>query len=283
MPTLVHSHNSEPLRAHLHPGRMVAGLWSHRALIAQLARREVAARFRGHVLGPLWMLLHPLALLGIFTFVFAVVFRSRWREGGSVGEVALHILAGLIVFGVFRDVVHRAPGLVVSHANYVKRVVFPLETLPVVDVLVALFTFAASLGVWVIGWLAIERAAPHPTALLVPVLIVPVVLSALAVSWVLAALGVFVRDASNVTDLALTILFFMSPVFYSAERVPPPYDVLVWLNPIAHTIGAVRWALLGAAPPDWAWWAVYTLVSGAAAVAGYAVFMKSRRAFADVL
>lgn len=283
MPTLVHSHAPERLVAHLHPGRMASNLWSHRALVLQFARREVAARFRGHVLGPLWMLLHPLALLGIFTFVFAVVFRSRWREGGGVGEVALHILAGLIVFGLFRDVVHRAPGLVVSHANYVKRVVFPLETLPVVDVLVALFCAGISLGVWMFGWLAIERTAPHATALLVPVLIVPVILSALAAGWVLAALGVFVRDASNVTDLALTVLFFLTPVFYSAERVPPPFDVLVALNPIAHAIGAVRWALLGAPAPDWAWWACFTLLSGFGAVFGYAVFMRSRRAFADVL
>ncbi|MFM9994725.1 MAG: ABC transporter permease [Phycisphaerales bacterium] len=283
MTTVVYTDQPEPFGVHLSPRRMIGGLWAHRGLIVQFARREVASRYRGHTLGPLWTVLQPLALLGIFTFLFAVVFRSRWRTDGSIGEVALQIFAGLIVFGLFREMAARAPGLVVGHANYVKRVVFPLQTLPLIDLLVALFTFAVSLGVWLVGWVLIERAAPHPTILLVPLLMVPVCLSALAVSWTLAALGVFVRDIANITDLALTVLFFLTPVFYSADRVPPPYDVLVTINPIAHAIGAARWAMLGGPPPDWAWWAGYTVVSALLAVGGYAVFMKSRRAFADVL
>ncbi len=286
MTTIVYSQERRALWSFLNPWRMVANLWSHRGLAGQLAGREVRSRYRSHALGPAWTLLQPLAMLGIFTFLFAVVFQARWREGGTVGEVALQIFAGLIVFQVFRDPVGRAPGLVVGHWNFVKRVVFPLEVLPVVDLLSALFTFGVNLLVWVAGWVLIERSVPHATGLLVPLLLVPVCLTGLGVSWALASLGVFVRDIQNVTELALTVLFFLTPVFYAAERIPEPYRVLIAVNPIAHTIGWVRGAMLEGVTPDaagWGWFAAYTLASAAIALAGYAVFMKSRRAFADVL
>src|SRR5688572_398932 len=133
MTTLVYSREGSALWPLLNPRRMLANLWSHRALTAQLATREIRSRYRSHALGPAWALLHPLAMLAIFTFLFAVVFRERWTSGGGIGEVALQIFAGLIVFQVFREMVGRAPGLVVSHSNLVKRVVFPLEVLPVAD------------------------------------------------------------------------------------------------------------------------------------------------------
>lgn len=283
MTTIVYSREGAPLWSFLHPARMAANLWAHRGLAAQLAAREVRSRYRSHALGPLWTLLHPLAMLAIFTFLFAVVFRARWSEGGGVGEVALQIFAGLIVFQIFRELVGRAPGLVVGHSNFVKRVVFPLEVLPVVDLLTALFTFAVGMAVWMLGWFVIQREAPHATAALAPLVILPVCLTALGGAWVLAALGVFVRDIQNVTDLGLTVLFFLTPVFYGAERIPEKYRVLVALNPIAHTIGWTRGVLLHGRAPDWGLWGLFTVVSALVALAGYSVFMKSRRGFADVL
>ncbi len=283
MTTVVYTQAGEPFWSYLNPWRMAANLWSHRGLAWQLASREVRSRYRSHALGPLWTLLQPIAMLAIFTFLFAVVFRQRWKDGGTVGEVALQIFAGLIVFQVFREVVGRAPGLVVGHANFVKRVVFPLEVLPVVDLLTALFTFGVNLLVWLLGWAVIERTVPHAAGLLVPLMLLPVCLTGLGAAWVLASLGVFIRDIQNVTDLALTVFFFLTPVFYAAEKIPEPYRVLVTLNPIAHTIGWVRGALFEGAMPGWGMWGLYTLGSAVIAMLGYALFMKSRRAFADVL
>ncbi len=286
MTTLVYSQQGSALWTHFNPRRMAGNLWSNRALAAQLASREIRSRYRSHALGPAWALLYPLAMLAIFTFLFAVVFRQRWTTGGSVGEVALQIFAGLIVFQVFREMVGRAPGLVVSHANLVKRVVFPLEVLPAADLMTALFTFGVNLVVWLVGWVVIAREAPHATALLTPLFLLPVCLAGLGISWALAALGVFARDIQYLTELALTVLFFLTPVFYAADRIPEPYRVLIDLNPIAHSIGWVRGALMQGVLPggwEWAWWGVATVVSALIAVGGYAVFMKSRRAFADVL
>jgi lipopolysaccharide transport system permease protein len=222
-------------------------------------------------------------MLGIYTFLFAVVFRQRWRDDGTVGDAALQIFAGLIVFQLFRDMVHRAPGLVVGHAHFVKRVVFPLQVLPVCDLLTAVFGFGVNLLVWLVGWALVERSLPSLAILAVPLLIVPVVLAALGISWILASIGVFLRDAANVTELLLTVLFFLTPVFYSIDRIPEPYRAFVAANPIAQTISTARAAMIDGAWPEPVPWLIHTAIGAVVALLGYAFFMKSRRAFADVL
>lgn len=281
----MHTDRPKPLWRCFSPRALVLTLWSNRELAFLLARREIEARYKAQALGLLWAVLTPLVLLATYTFVFAVVFPARWGTATEtgLGYFALNVFAGLLVFNVFREIVARSPGLVVANRNYVKRIVFPLEVLSVADLLVALFTLAINSLVWLAGWAVVKGTLPHGAALLLPVLILPVCLAALGVSWFLSTFGTFLRDLQHVVELALTVLMFLTPIFYSLEAVPAPWDAWIRANPIAEVIEAVRAAAMTGAVPDWTRWGIATAASFAIALLGFGVFQKGRRAFADVL
>ncbi len=274
-----------PLRAFLNPLAAGCGLLRHFDLTWQLAQRDLAARYRAARLGLLWAVLTPLLLLAIYTFVFSVVFEARW--GGSAGETrgefALALFCGLMVYNVFSEVMIRAPGVIVGNPNYVKKLVFPLEVFVPAALLVALVNLLINLGVWLAGWLLIMRCWPPATGLWAPLIILPVCLTTLGLGWLAASLGVFLRDLGHVVLLLVQMLFFLTPVFYEAERVPPPYKYLLWFNPLTHSVQDFRGALMWGDPPDWPWLAAASAGSLVLAQIGYAFFMKSKRAFADVL
>lgn len=270
----------------LNPLLALRNLWAHRDLAWQLAQREVAARYRASQLGLLWAVLTPLVQLAIYSTVFIVVFQTRWtgeHANETRGEFALAMFCGMLVYNIFAESVNRAPGLVVSHPNYVKKLVFPLEVLPVAALLTALTTFSIGLGVWLIGWLLLTQSAPPATILLLPLLLPPVCLLTLGVSWMLASLGVFLRDIGHVVTLAVQLLFFMTPIFYPADRLKPPFRIVLDINPLAHAIEMIRGAMMWGSLPS----PVVLLIAwgGSLLVAqlGYAFFVKSKRAFADVL
>lgn len=280
--------------AALNPGRMLGELWASRGLALQLASREIAQRYKGHTLGPLWLVLQPLIMLAVFTFVFGIVFVAKRQavgadaKGGGVDAMfALRLYLGLLVFGLFRDVVARAPGLILYRPQFVKKVVMPLHVFSLVDVLVALFTFGVGMAVWLAGWLLFSpQHVPHPTLALLPVLIMPVALCALGLSWLLSALGVFVRDLGNIVEVAVMVLFFLSPVFFSLGDVPEHLRTTLALNPMAQALERCRdAAVAGVAPTGeaWLWWLAAMAAGALIALLGYAVFAKARRAFADVL
>jgi lipopolysaccharide transport system permease protein len=291
MEQTVHTGEPQPLRAFLNPFTMLGSLWSRRDLIWQLARRDIEGRYRAARLGLLWSVLTPLILLGIYTFVFAVVFNFRWDQNNpqeSRGHFALTMFCGMLVYTLFAEVATRAPMMVVANPNYVKKVVFPLEVFIVSGLLSAIINMLIGFGVWLIGWLLIKHALPEWTAIWFPVVLLPVCLVTAGVSWVLASIGVFIRDVGHAVTLAVQVLFFATPIFYSIERVPQPYRRVLELNPLTHAIEDMRrvlmWSGSGTPPqPEWSWWLGMTLVSGVIAVIGYAFFMKSRRAFADVV
>ncbi len=264
---------------------MFRNLWGHRYLALQLARRDVAGRYRATQLGLLWSILTPLILLGIYTFVFAVVFKARWdvrNQNESRGEFALTMFCGMLLFNLFAEVVNRSPGMIVGVPNYVKKVVFPLEVFVVSGLLSSLFNLLVGLVVWGVG-MALILGLPPWTVLWLPVVLVPVCLMTAGLSWVLASLGVFVRDVGHAVVLATQVLFFTTPVFYRLEAVPPAYQRLLMLNPLTHAVEDARRVLMWSMPPDWKWWFPSLGVSALLAVLGYALFMKSKRAFADVI
>jgi lipopolysaccharide transport system permease protein len=274
-----------PFRSFLHPGRMLWNLWSHRDLAVQLAQREIASRYRATRLGLLWSVLTPLFMLGIYTFALAGVLGARWNSNkpGAYGEFALYLYCGLLVFYLFSEVLTKAPTMVVSNANYVKKVVFPLEVLVVSGLLAGLFNLLVGCGVWLAFWCVMKLALPHVTALYLPLVIAPVCLATLGLSWIAAALGVFVRDVGHFIALAVQALFFCTPVFYRIEQVPQPYRTVLALNPLAQALEDARRVMVEGGSPDWFWWSVSLVGSALLAVAGYAFFMKSKRAFADVI
>jgi lipopolysaccharide transport system permease protein len=267
----------------LDPRVLMSQLWRHRELIWQFARREVEGRYRGSFLGILWSFVTPLIMLLVYVFVFGLVFRARWNVGGdSLGDFALAIFAGLIAFQVFSETVGRAPGLVVGNPNYVKKVIFPLEILPVATLLSALFHAAISLAI-LLGGVLVLRVPLTPWALLAPVCLLPLAGIALGLAWFLASLGVYLRDIGHVVGVGIQILMFMSPVFYPADRVPAAFQPWLTLVPTVPAIEAFRRVLLGGGPPSWASLLGWSVVSFVTAVLGYAWFRKTRRGFADVL
>jgi lipopolysaccharide transport system permease protein len=259
-------------------------LWRHRRLVFQLARRDVVGRYRGSYLGLLWSLFYPLLMLAVYTLVFGAFFRTRWGPSGSasMAEFALVLFTGLIVFGIFSDCINRAPSLVVSHATFVKRVVFPLEVLPWVAVASALFHAAASFAVLIAAIALVLHALP-PTWPLFVVVLLPLVLLAVGLAWALSAIGVYVRDVAQAVGVVTSMLMFLSPVFYPAESVPEQMRWLLRLNPLTVPIEEARKVLLWGQAPDVAALATFTAVGLAVAWIGLVIFQRTRDGFADVL
>ena len=265
------------------PREMVASFWRNRNLIKTLIKREVIGRYRGSVFGILWSFFNPVFMLIIYTFVFSVVFKSRWTGGSdSRTEFALVLFAGLIVFNLFAECFNRAPSLILANVNYVKKVVFPLEILPWVSLGSAFFHTLVSLSVWLLAYI-ILIGIPHATVLLMPLVILPLLLFIMGISWGLAALGVYLRDVSQLIGMATTVLMFLSPIFYPVTALPEKYRSLIMLNPLAPTIGEMRDTLYWGRPPDIMVWTIYLLGSALIAWLGFAWFQKTRKGFADVL
>ncbi|MFM0078443.1 ABC transporter permease [Paraburkholderia sediminicola] len=255
----------------------------NRALIVALIKREVVGRYRGSFMGILWSFFNPVLMLGVYTFVFSVVFKARWNAGtGSKTEFALVLFAGLIVFNLFSECVSRAPGLVLANVNYVKKVVFPLEILPWVAIGSALFHAVISLGVWLIFY-CVFFGLPHLTAIFIPVVVLPLLLFTVGVSWGLASLGVYLRDVTQIISIVITVLMFLSPIFYPASSLPAQYRSLLLLNPLTPVIEQVRDVLVWGKFPDWILFFRYLIAGLIVAWLGFVWFQKTRKGFADVL
>lgn len=265
------------------PVEMVASLWRNRSLIHASAKREVLGRYRGSALGLLWSLFNPLFMLTVYTFVFSQVFKARWSAASdSKTEFALVLFAGLIVFNLFSECINRAPDLIIANPNYVKKVVFPLEILPFVSLLAALYHGLTSLGVWLAAYIVLYGLLPT-TIFLFPMIILPLALFIMGVSWALASLGVFLRDVSQVAGVVVTTLMFLSPIFYPASALPESYRHLLYLNPLTPVIEMARDVLFWGRPPDFTLLGIYWLITGFIAWLGFACFQKTRKGFADVI
>jgi lipopolysaccharide transport system permease protein len=252
-------------------------------LIAQFTVREVEGRYRGSFLGVLWSFANPLLMLTTYTLVFGVIFRSRWKDSTqNLGEFASVVFCGLIAFNLFSECVSRAPGLIVAVPGYVKKVVFPLEVLPISVLGSALFHSVVSLVVLFAGLVLATQRLPV-TLLLLPIVAVPLVFLSLGVSWFLAGLGVFMRDIQHLAVLLLQILLFATPIFYSLEIVPEPLKTVVQMNPLTPAVENFRKVILWGTEPAWTELAAWTVVSGSVLLLGYAWFMRTKRAFADVV
>lgn len=265
------------------PREMAASVWRNRNLVRALVQREVIGRYRGSFMGILWSFFNPVFMLVIYTFVFSVVFKARWSGGSdSKTEFALVLFAGLIMFNLFSECFNRAPGLILANVNYVKKVVFPLEILPWVALGSALFHTLISIGVWLVAYVFLF-GVPHVTVLLLPLIMLPLLLFIIGLSWGLAALGVYLRDVSQVIGVLTTVLMFLSPIFYSGSALPVEYRHLLQLNPLTPAIEQARDVLFWGKVPDLCALGLYLLGSSLIAWLGFAWFQKTRKGFADVL
>lgn len=269
-------HSSRPLS-------IVASFWRNRFLTRSLIQREIAGKYRGSFIGLFWAFFNPVFMLLIYTLVFSVVFKARWSvSSDSKSEFALVLFAGLIVFNLFAECIGRAPMLILSNINYVKRVVFPLEILPWVTMGSALFHAGISLLVWLIAYVLVI-GVPHATVLWMPLVVLPLVLITMGLSWALASLGVYLRDISQLIGIVITTLMFLSPIFYPVTALPADYQFLLFINPLTPVIQMTRDVLYWGKPPDYAVLGISLAVASMVAWLGYAWFQKTRKGFADVL
>lgn len=261
--------------------------FSHnRTLIARMAKREVAARYRGSIIGLAWSFVNPVLLLLVYTFVFTVVFKARWGEAQVTivddGGFAIMIFAGMIVHALFSECFIRSPILVTGNANFVKRVVFPLEILSWVSIGSATFHAGISLLVLIGAQLLLTGHIPF-TAVLVPIVYLPLMILTLGLSWFCSASGVYFRDLSQVSGFISTVLLFLSPVFYPLSSIPEAYRWAFYLNPLTFIIESSRELLLFGRLPSAIELGVYYAVSIGVAWLGFAWFQKTRSGFADVI
>lgn len=266
-------------KAFTYPARTV---WENSSLIRSMVRRDIAARYRGSFGGALWTVLNPLLLMMTYFFVFGIVLRARFGGDPSRAGFALYFLAGMLPWLPFSEAAGRAPGVVLEHRNFVKKLVFPIEILPVNLTIAGLVTQAFALVVFAVFLLATRGTVPL-TTLWLPVLLIPQLLFTLGVSWFLAALGVYVRDLSQVIGYLLTLWFFLTPICYPEASLPATAVPILEKNPIFILVRGFRDILLeGQAPafgPLWKLW----LLSAVVCILGHAWFYKLRKSFADVI
>jgi lipopolysaccharide transport system permease protein len=264
---------------------LVKSFWRNRRLIVQMTRREVVGRYKGSALGLAWSFFNPVFMLTVYTFVFSEIFKSRWGGMGSDNsktQFAVVLFVGLIVLSLFSEVLNRAPGLIVSNVNYVKKVVFPLEILPVIAMGATLFHCFISLCVLLAAF-TLFNGYLHWTAVFTPLVLLPLVIMTLGIAWMLASLGVFLRDVGQTIVIITTVLMFLSPVFYPVTAVPERFRPFIMANPLTFIIEQAREVLIWGHLPNWLGLGVYTLAATTVAWAGYAWFQKTRKGFADVL
>lgn len=275
-------HASQPVS----PRALLRSLIRNRQLISQMTKREVVGRYRGSVMGLLWSFLNPIFMLAVYTFFFSVVFKARWGVVDGVEEsktqFAVVLFVGMIVHGLFAEVLNRSPSLITSNVNYVKKVIFPLETLSVVNLGAALFHSIISLFVLLLAFVMFNHYL-HWTIVFIPLVLLPLMIISLGFSWMLASLGVFLRDVGQTIGLFTTVLMFLSPVFFPITAMPERYRPIIMANPLTFIIEQAREVLIWGHTPDWQGIAIYTVIATMIAWLGFIWFQKTRKGFADVL
>jgi lipopolysaccharide transport system permease protein len=263
------------------PFQMVSDLTARRQLIGQFAWRDAVVRYKGSFLGILWSFITPLLMLAIYAVVFGLVFPGKW---GNVPpeDFVMYLFCGLIVFNVFAECVQRAPTLILVNPNYVKRVVFPVEVLPAAALGSSLINGGSGLVILIPAWLIVHHTISS-TIWLFPLVLVPLCALTLGIAWLLSALGVFVRDLGHPVFIVMQAMFFLSGIFFPISAVPSYLHIPMLLNPMTTILEDSRRTLLWGMVPYWSHWAIVTAGSLALLLIGYFAFMRSKKAFADVM
>ena len=266
-------------RAFVYP---VLTIWRNRGLIRVMVRRDILGRYRGSFAGAFWTIINPLLLMLTYFFVFGVVLRSRFGQDNSRSGFALYFLAGMLPWLAFSEAVGRAPTVMLEHRNFVKKLVFSVETLPVNLVVSGLVSELFAVVLFCVFLLAVRHGVP-PTVFWLPALLIPQILFTAGLAWFLAALGVFARDLGQIIGFLLTLWFFLTPICYPEASLPAAAAPLLSKNPIFVLVRGYRVIFLETQAPAfgplWKLW----LISAAVFILGHAWFYKLRKSFADLI
>lgn len=257
-------------------------LGRRRGLLIELFKREFSGRYQGSFGGVAWSFAQPLFLLAVYTLAFGVVLKARWGFGGGTADYALMVFAGLIVYNAFSECLVKAPTLITANPNFVKKVAFPLELLSWVMALNAMMHALIGLLVWVVGY-AVVHGMPPRTVVLAPAVLLVCFPVLLGLGWLLASIGVIVRDVSQLTALVSHALLFLTPIFYSIDALPPFFQAILLANPLTFVVEQLRLVLYFGQTPVLSALAVYFLLSCLFAWASWVVFRWLRPGFAEMV
>ena len=263
---------------------MISGLLSHKYLFLQMLKREIQQRYRGSQLGFLWAFVYPILMLLVYTFVFGFVMKAKWGVPGQDNlDFGIILFAGLLCHSLLSEVMVGSVSLITGNAQYVKKVVFPLEILSLVSIANAVFHMFLGVCILIVIYLLTGNTL-HLTMLLIPVVLAPLVVFLLGVSWFVSVLGVYVRDLSQVMGVFMTVLLFMGPIVYPFNLIPAVIQPYVyWLNPLTIVVEQFRAVALFGQMPNWNDLGVYTVCAFAMLFVGQWFFKRTREGFADVI
>ncbi len=262
---------------------MIKTLYRNKYLLWQLVKKDIQQRYQGSVLGMLWSFIVPILMLVIYTFVFSEVFQAKWDiDTSDKYQFALVLFCGLTAFNLIGEVMNRSTVLIVSNTNYVKKVIFPLEMLPVVTTLSALFNCVISFIILIVAKLVIYHDV-SPTLYLIFLNMIPLIVMAVGLGLFISALSVYLKDVGNFISVLVTILMYMSPVFFPLSSVPESFRAACEANPMTYIIENFRNVVLFGKPLDWKFFCISCVVALVFYIFGKIVFMRAKEGFADVL
>lgn len=257
-------------------------IFRKRSMILSFAWRDIQQRYQGSFLGLLWSILNPMVMLGVYTFVFGMIFKAKWGGVNDTYLFAIGLYASLLAFNIFAEVLSRSPGIILSNASYVTKIIFPIEVFPVVLILSALFNYVIGLAVWVVAYL-VFFGLPHVTILLIPVVLLPLVLMLLGMAWIVSAIGVYVRDIAQLVGVFVSCAMFITPIFYPVSIIPEDYRGVMQVNPLALIIDNLSVVMIRGGQINWVDYSFQLAFSLLICAAGLSLFVKLKKGFGDVL
>lgn len=262
---------------------MIKTLYKNGYLLRQLVKKDIQQRYQGSILGMLWSFIVPILMLVIYTFVFSEVFQAKWDiDTSDKYQFALVLFCGLSAFNMVAEVMNRSTILIVSNTNYVKKVIFPLEILPVVITCSALFNCVISFAILIVAKLVLYHNVSS-TLYLIILAMIPLIVMSVGLGLFISALSVYLKDVGNIISVLVTVLMYMSPVFFPLSAVPEKFRGICEANPMTYIIENFRNVVLHGKCLDWKFYGISCVVALGIYLFGKVVFMRAKEGFADVL
>lgn len=262
---------------------MIKMFYENGYLLGQLVKKDIENRYKGSILGILWSLIVPILMLVIYTFVFSEVFQAKWNiDTTNKFEFALVLFCGLSTFNLLSEVMSRSATLIASNTNYVKKVIFPLEILPVTITLSALFNCIISFLILIVANGVLNKEVSY-TLWQFPLVLIPLIVMSVGVSYIISAIGVYLKDVANIISVLVMVLMYMSPVFFPLSSVPENFRVICEVNPLTFIIENFRNVVLFGTSINLAFYVKSCIAASIFYLIGYVVFKRSKAGFADVL
>jgi len=258
------------------------GLWERRDLIGLMVHRDFIGRYKGSLLGAFWPVINPVGHLILYTFLFSVVLKVKFGTDPGQSNFALYLMSGLLPWSCLSESLSRSTTVILESPNLVKRVVFPVQILPLVLVISSVLSEMVALGILVVATVICLHTINLTIAFL-PLILAAQVMFTVGISWMLASIGVFIRDFRHIMSLALSAWMYATPIVYPASALPANLKFLLWLNPMAGIVTDYRRVILEGKQPDWANFAAYMTVAIIAYVVGLTFFQRTKKTFADVI